>query len=85
MKHPPMPEEGVAVVEIEAEPIKEDGEAEAPELPTSETPEEKPEEEETSEEKPEEKECDDECQEGKADGIRRMGGFYLPFPVFQAR
>lgn len=35
MKHPmpPMPEEGVAVVEIEAEPIKEDGEAEAPQLP----------------------------------------------------
>ena len=72
MKHPPMPEEGVAVVEIEAEPIKEDGEAEAPELPTSETPEEKPEEEETSEEKPEEKECDDECQEGKADGMEAV-------------
>lgn len=33
-KNKPMPEEGVAVVEIEAEPI--DGEAEAPELPTSE-------------------------------------------------
>lgn len=35
MKHPPMPEEGVAVVEIEAEPIEETGkgEAEAPELP----------------------------------------------------
>jgi hypothetical protein len=34
MKHP-VPEEGVAVVEISAEPIKEEhkGEAEAPELP----------------------------------------------------
>jgi len=37
MKHP-MPEEGVAVVEISAEPIEEEhkGEAEAPELPWSE-------------------------------------------------
>jgi len=35
MKHPHMPEEGVAVVEISAEPISEEhkGEAEAPELP----------------------------------------------------
>ena len=32
---PPMSEEGMTVVEIEAEPIKEDGEAEAPELPTA--------------------------------------------------
>ena len=36
MKHPPMPEEGVAVVEIEAEPIEEHkGEAEEPKLPGS--------------------------------------------------
>lgn len=33
MKHPTMPEEGVAVVEIQAEPIEESWEAEAPELP----------------------------------------------------
>lgn len=33
MKHPAMPEEGVAVVEIQAEPIEESWEAEAPELP----------------------------------------------------
>lgn len=35
MKHPPMPEEGVAVVEIEAAPIEEEhkGEAEEPQLP----------------------------------------------------
>ena len=32
---PAMPEEGMTVVEIETEPIKEDGEAEAPELPTA--------------------------------------------------
>ena len=69
MKHPPMPEEGVAVVEIEATPVKEDGEAEAPELPTSDTPEEKP--EEASEEKPEE-ECDEECQEGKAEWMEAV-------------
>ena len=39
MKHPPMPEEGVAVVEIEAEPIVEEhkGEAEEPQLPEGET------------------------------------------------
>lgn len=39
MKHPPMPEEGVAVVEIEAEPIVEEhkGEAEEPQLPGGET------------------------------------------------
>lgn len=38
MKHPAMPEEGVAVVEIEAEPIVEEhkGEAEEPQLPESE-------------------------------------------------
>ena len=69
MKHPPMPEDGIAVVEIEAEPIEEDGEAEAPELPTSDTPEEKP--EEASEEKPEE-ECDEECQEGKAEWMEAV-------------
>ena len=68
MKHP-MPEEGVAVVEIDATPVKEDGEAEAPELPTSETTEEKP--EETSEEKPEEK-CDEKCQEGKAEWMEAI-------------
>jgi len=41
MKHPPMPmpEEGVAVVEIEAEPVVEEhkGEAEEPQLPEGET------------------------------------------------
>ena len=70
MKHP-APEEGVAVVEISAEPIEEahKGEAEAPELPTSDTPEEKP--EETSEEKPEEK-CDEECQESKAEWMEAV-------------
>ena len=70
MKHP-APEEGVAVVEISAEPIEEEhkGEAEAPELPTSDTPEENP--EETSEEKPEEK-CDEECQEGKAEWMEAV-------------
>ena len=69
MKHPPMPEEGVAVVEIEAEPIKEDGEAEAPELPKSDESsfEDTSEDKDAIEEKEEEKECDDECQDGKAD------------------
>lgn len=39
MKHPPMPEEGVAVVEIEAEPVVEEhkGEAEEPQLPEGDT------------------------------------------------
>ena len=64
MKHSPMPD-GVAVVEVEAEPIKEDWEAEAPELPTSDKP------EETSEEKPEEK-CDEECQEDKAEWMKAV-------------
>jgi len=72
MKHSPMPD-GVAVVEVEAEPIKEDWEAEAPELPTSDKPEETSEEkpEETSEEKPEEK-CDEECQEDKAEWMKAV-------------
>lgn len=71
MKHPPMPpmpEEGVAVVEIEATPVEEDGEAEAPELPESNEVSEKCEnEDEKSTEK-----CDDECQEGKADGMEAV-------------
>ena len=64
-----MPEEGVAVVEISAEPIKEDGEAEVPELPKNdEAPfEDTSEERDAQEEKPEENECDEECQESKAD------------------
>jgi len=67
MKHPPMPDE-VAVVEIEAEPIKEDGEAEAPELPESNEVSEKCEnEDEKSTEK-----CDEECQEDKADGMEAV-------------
>lgn len=72
MKHSPMPD-GVAVVEVEAEPIKEDWEAEKPELPTSDTPTEKTEDkpEETSEEKPEEK-CDEECQEDKAEWMKAV-------------
>lgn len=73
MKHP-MPEEGIAVVEIEAEPIKEDWEAEAPELPTSDESsfEDTSEEKDTQEEKPEEKECDEECQEGKAEWMKAV-------------
>lgn len=72
MKHPPVPEEGVAVVEIEAEPVEVEhiGEAEAPELPTSDTSEENS--EETTEEKSEEKECDEECQEDKADWMEAV-------------
>ena len=73
MKHPPMPEEGVAVVEIEAEPVK-DGEAEAPELPTSDESsfEDTSEEKDAQEEKPEEKECDEECQESKAEWMEAV-------------
>ena len=73
MKHPPMPEEGVAVVEIEAEPIEVEhiGEAEAPELPGGESEEKCPEcwQNPCVCEKWEEKkeECDEECQEDKAD------------------
>lgn len=76
MKHPAMPEEGVAVVEISAEPIEEEhkGEADAPELPGWES-------ENCPEcwqnpcvcEKWEEKEeCDDECQEDKADWMEAV-------------
>ena len=69
MKHP-APEEGVAVVEISAEPIEEEhkGEAEAPELPKNdEAP-----FEDTCEEKEVLEECDDECQEGKADWMEAV-------------
>lgn len=71
MKHP-VPDEGVAVVEISAEPVEEPkkGEAEAPELPTSDAPEEKS--EETTEEKPEDEECNEECQEDKAESMEAI-------------
>jgi len=74
MKHPPMPEEGVAVVEIEAEPVVEEhkGEAEEPQLPEGETKEVCPKCnqdpcvcEESSEEKAEE-------DEDKADGMEAV-------------
>lgn len=75
MKHPVMPDEGIAVVEISAEPIEEHkGEAEVPELPGWESgscPEcwqnpcvcNKWEEKE---------ECDDECQEDKTDWMEAV-------------
>ena len=73
MKHPPMPpmpEEGVAVVEIEAEPVEVEtveeepkkGEAEEPKLPES----------DSSEESEESEECDSECQEDKAEGMEAV-------------
>ena len=67
-----MPEDGIAVVEIEAEPV--DGEAEAPELPKNdEAPfEDTSEDKDVIEEKEEEKECDDECQEGKAEWMEAV-------------
>ena len=76
MKHP-IPEEGVAVVEISAEPIEEEhkGEAEAPELPGWDESENCPEcwQNPCVCEKWEEKEeCDDECQEDKADWMEAV-------------
>lgn len=74
MKHPPMPEEGVAVVEIEAEPVVEEhkGEAEAPELPKSDESsfEDTTEDKDTAEEDKEE--CDSECQEDKAEWMEAV-------------
>ena len=73
MKHP-VPEEGVAVVEISAEPIEESCEAEEPKLPESE--ESCPECWQTPcicekwEEKKEE--CNEECQENKADWMEAV-------------
>ena len=75
MKHPPMPEEGVAVVEIEAEPVEVEhiGEAEAPELPEKceNDSVESTEKCENDDEKSTEK-CDEECQEGKAEGMEAV-------------
>lgn len=78
MKHPPMPD-GVAVVEIEAEPVKEDGEAEAPELPKNdEAPFEDTSEEKDALEKCDESDgkdtekCDEECQEDKAEWMEAV-------------
>jgi len=70
MKHPPMPEEGVAVVEIEAEPVEVEtveeepkkGEAEEPKLPES----------DNSEESEKSEECDSECQEDKAEWMEAV-------------
>ena len=76
MKHP-APEEGVAVVEISAEPMEEEhkGEAEAPELPGWEKSENCPECWQTPcvcEKWEEKEECDEECQEGKADWMEAV-------------
>ena len=75
MKHPPMPD-GVAVVEIEAEPVKEDGEAEAPELPKNdEAPFEDTSEEKDAlegEEDSKDEKCDEECQEDKAEWMEAV-------------
>ena len=85
MKHPVMPEDGVAVVEISAEPIEEEhkGEAEAPELPGWEESENCPkcgknpcecseEPEETSEEKEESDEASAEGMEAITDTKETM-------------
>lgn len=76
MKHP-IPEEGIAVIEIEAEPVVEEhkGEAEAPELPGWDENESCPEcwQNPCVCEKWEEKEeCDEECQEDKADWMEAV-------------
>jgi len=77
MKHPPMPEEGVAVVEISAEPISEEhkGEAETPKLPEEGEGKECPEcwEEHEGECKPEESEEEkEESDEASAEGMEAI-------------